>query len=51
MGGFLDQTFTDEGTSGATLAVSRPGFGNLLAYARSGDTVCVYAVDRLRGCR
>lgn len=47
MGGSFDETFADEGVSGATLAASRPGFGKLLAYARAGDTVSVYAVDRL----
>lgn len=39
--------FTDKGISGATLAASRPGFSDLLKYARSGDTLYVYAVDRL----
>jgi len=39
--------FCDEGISGASLAFSRPGFSALAAYAREGDTVHVYAVDRL----
>ncbi|GGD61804.1 multiple promoter invertase [Croceicoccus mobilis] len=47
MGGTFDREFSDEGVSGATLAASRPGFSDLLAYVREGDTVCVYAVDRL----
>jgi putative DNA-invertase from lambdoid prophage Rac len=33
--------------SGAIPAAQRPGFSALLAYAREGDTVHVYAVDRL----
>lgn len=47
MGGTFDREFSDEGVSGATLAASRPGFKDLLAYVREGDTVYVYAVDRL----
>jgi putative DNA-invertase from lambdoid prophage Rac len=47
LGGNFDQEFTDAGVSGGTLAASRPGFGELLAKVRSGDTVHVYAVDRL----
>lgn len=33
--------------SGATLAADRPGFAELLSYVREGDTVFVYAIDRL----
>ena len=47
MGGKFDQEFTDEGVSGGTLAASRKGFGALLKYIREGDTLFVYAVDRL----
>lgn len=47
LGGGFDQEFSDEGISGATLAASRPGFGDLLGKVRSGDTLYVYAVDRL----
>jgi putative DNA-invertase from lambdoid prophage Rac len=47
MGGPFDRTFQDEGISGAVLAKDRPGFAALLAYAREGDTIHVYAVDRL----
>ena len=47
MGGKFDQEFSDEGVSGGTLAASRQGFGALLKYIRSGDTLFVYAVDRL----
>jgi putative DNA-invertase from lambdoid prophage Rac len=43
----LDREFADEGVSGATLAADRPQFKALLAYIREGDTLHVYAVDRL----
>lgn len=39
--------FADEGVSGAVLARERPKFAALLEYVREGDTVHVYAVDRL----
>jgi putative DNA-invertase from lambdoid prophage Rac len=45
--GTFDREFIDEGVSGAVLAADRPGFAGLLNYARDGDVVCVYAVDRL----
>lgn len=47
MPGPFDQEFSDVGVSGAMLAASRPGFAELLTKVRSGDTVYVYAVDRL----
>ena len=47
MGGGFDKEFADEGVSGGTMAAERPGFIKLLEQARKGDTVCVYAVDRL----
>ncbi len=47
LGGGFAKEFSDEGISGAVPAAQRPGFAALLAYAREGDTVCVYAVDRL----
>lgn len=47
MGGAFDREFSDEGVSGGTLAAQRPGFAKLLEQVRTGDTVCVYAVDRL----
>jgi putative DNA-invertase from lambdoid prophage Rac len=47
LGGPFDQEFKDEGISGGTIAASRKGFGDLLKYIRSGDTLFVYAVDRL----
>lgn len=47
MGGSFDREFTDEGVSGAILAKDRPGFAEFLRYVREGDTLCVYAIDRL----
>ncbi|MHA0318792.1 recombinase family protein, partial [Sphingomonas melonis] len=47
LGGGFDKEFSDEGVSGAILAGDRPGFGALLSYVREGDTICVYAIDRL----
>lgn len=43
----FDKEFKDEGVSGTVLAADRPGFADLLGYVREGDTVFVYAVDRL----
>lgn len=45
--GPFDAEYTDHGVSGAALAASRPGFAELLKYIRKGDTLFVYAVDRL----
>jgi len=47
LGGAFDREFTDEGVSGAMLAADRPGFAAMLDYVREGDTLSVYAVDRL----
>lgn len=47
LGGSFDKEFSDEGVSGAIPAAERPGFAALLKYVREGDTVLVYAVDRL----
>ena len=47
LGGGFEEEFTDEGVSGATLAADRPGFSKLLAHIRKGDTLVVYAIDRL----
>lgn len=47
MGGPFDQEFSDEGVSGGVMAASRPGFSAMLEKVRKGDTVHVYAVDRL----
>ena len=43
----FDDEYIDEGVSGAVLAVNRPGFAELLKFVRKGDTIHVYAVDRL----
>ena len=43
----FDKEYIDEGVSGAVLAANRPGFAALLEFARDGDTIHVYAVDRL----
>src|SRR3982750_769070 len=47
LGGGFDREFVDEGVSGATRAADRPGFASLLTYVREGDSVHVYAIDRL----
>jgi len=47
LGGSFDKEFCDEGVSGSVPAAARPGFAALLSYAREGDTIHVYAVDRL----
>jgi putative DNA-invertase from lambdoid prophage Rac len=47
MGGGYDQEFVDEGVSGAVMAEDRPAFAQLLSKVRKGDSVYVYAVDRL----
>lgn len=47
LGGGFDEEFADEGVSGAIKAEERPGFAKLLKYVRKGDTLCVYALDRL----
>ena len=43
----IDREFVDEGVSGAVLAAERAGFKKLLEFVREGDTLHVYAVDRL----
>ncbi|MDO9073395.1 MAG: recombinase family protein [Rubrivivax sp.] len=45
--GQFDKEFKDEGVSGAIPAAQRPGFAALLSFVREGDTLHVYAVDRL----
>lgn len=45
-GGF-DREYKDVGISGSIPAADRQGFGEMLKYAREGDTLHVYAVDRL----
>jgi putative DNA-invertase from lambdoid prophage Rac len=47
LGGKFDREFSDEGVSGGVMAADRPGFAKLLEQVRAGDTICVYAVDRL----
>jgi len=47
MGGTFDREYIDESVSGGTVAAERPGFAKLLENVWVGDTVCVYAVDRL----
>lgn len=47
LGGTPDKAFMDEGVSGSIAAAKRPGFAALVEYVREGDTVSVYAVDRL----
>lgn len=47
LGGSFDQEFSDVGVSGAVLAKDRPGFADLMSKIRSGDTLYIYAVDRL----
>lgn len=47
MGGTFDREYVDEGVSGGVLAADRAGFAKLLEQVRPGDTVHVYAVDRL----
>jgi putative DNA-invertase from lambdoid prophage Rac len=47
LGGGFDQEFADEGVSGSSKAADRPGFAKLLSYIRDGDTLYVYALDRL----
>jgi putative DNA-invertase from lambdoid prophage Rac len=47
LGGNFDAEHEDVGISGSTLAADRPGFAKLLEGIRKGDTLCVYAVDRL----
>src|SRR4051812_26118336 len=47
LGGGFDREYADEGVSGATMAADRPQFSKLLEYIREGDTLYVYALDRL----
>jgi putative DNA-invertase from lambdoid prophage Rac len=43
----FDKEFSDEGVSGTVPAADRPGFAKMLEFVREGDTLYVYAVDRL----
>ncbi|MFD2190015.1 recombinase family protein [Pistricoccus aurantiacus] len=43
----IDKWFSDEAISGAIKAKDRKGLSALLDYVREGDTLIVYAIDRL----
>ncbi|WP_110960488.1 recombinase family protein [Acidovorax sp. ST3] len=43
----FDVEFSDVGISGSVPALERPGFKELFAYIRRGDSLHVYAIDRL----
>lgn len=43
----VEKEFTDEATSGTTVADSRIGWTACTQYLRDGDTLVVYALDRL----
>ena len=45
--GPFDKEFQDVGVSGSVRAEDRPGFAKLLSYIREGDTLHIYAIDRL----
>jgi putative DNA-invertase from lambdoid prophage Rac len=47
LGGKFDREFEDVGVSGSVAAKDRKGFAELLAYVREGDTLHIYALDRL----
>lgn len=47
LGGSFDREFDDVGVSGGVQAAARPGFAKLLQYIREGDTLYLYAIDRL----
>lgn len=47
LGGPFDREFNDNGVSGAVMAADRPQFAKLLEQIRRGDTLHVYAIDRL----
>lgn len=46
-GHLIQQEFMDEGVSGSTLAMDRPGFRKMMEFIREGDTLHVAALDRL----
>lgn len=43
----VDRWFSDDAVSGSVRSSVREGFSKLLSYVREGDTVVVYAIDRL----
>ncbi|VVB43758.1 Resolvase [Beijerinckiaceae bacterium RH AL1] len=47
MGGDFDREYRDEGVSDGIVAARRPGFARLLDDVRNGDSVHVFAIDRL----
>jgi putative DNA-invertase from lambdoid prophage Rac len=47
LGGGFEREFADEGVTGKIAAADRPGFAKLLDYIREGDTLHLYALDRL----
>lgn len=47
LGGGFDREFEDVGVSGSVRAEGRPGFAKLLQFVREGDTLHIYAIDRL----
>jgi len=47
LGDGFEKEFADEGVSGAVIAKDRPGFSELLKFIREGDSLHVYALDRL----
>lgn len=47
LNGPFDREFADHGVSGKVPAGHRPGFREMLAYVREGDTLHVFAIDRL----
>lgn len=47
LNGPFDKEFADHGISGKVLAGQRAGFSEMLSYVREGDTLHVFAIDRL----
>src|SRR5579875_1162778 len=47
MGGGFDREYADENVSGGVRAAERLGFAKLLEQVRAGDSLHVFAVDRL----
>lgn len=43
----VNRWYSDDAVSGAKKAASRDGFRGLMSYIREGDTLVVYAIDRL----
>lgn len=43
----VSKEYTDEATSGLSAAANRPGWAECMTYLREGDTLVVYALDRL----